>query len=498
MLSHPVGRVDEALRPSFGAARPGRHAPYHGARNAMDMSDLAQPVCFDRDLVRKYDRPGPRYTSYPTAPQFRPDFGSGQYAELLARSRRDPLPLSLYVHVPFCVQRCFFCGCNVVTTRNRERGRGYLEMLEREMRMAAGALGAGEREVVQVHWGGGTPTFLPAADLSALMGAIRSHFRLAQGCEIGVEIDPRECSDEQLAALVEAGCNRLSLGVQDLDPRVQRAINRVQPPETTWRIVTEARRLGVPSINVDLIYGLPHQTRQGFAATVEEILRLAPDRLAVFNFAYLPAMFRHQRVIDPAALPGAATKLAILEDTVAALTAAGYVFLGMDHFARPDDSLAEALRQGTMTRNFQGYSTHADTDLVAFGVSSIGKVADGYAQNARTIPELQQALDAGRFATCRGLALSAEDRLRREAILGIMCRFRLDKAPLAERFGIDFDRHFAAELAALAPLAEDGLVELHADRLQVTGRGRFLVRNVAMAFDAYLPGESAARYSRTV
>jgi oxygen-independent coproporphyrinogen-3 oxidase len=266
----------------------------------------------------------------------------------------------------------------------------------------------------------------------------------------------------------------------------------------TWRVVAEARRLGVPSINVDLIYGLPHQTRQGFAATVEEVLTLAPDRLAVFNFAYLPAMFRHQRAIDAAALPGPAEKLAILEGTVAALTAAGYVFLGMDHFARPGDSLAAALREGTMTRNFQGYSTHAETDLVAFGVSSIGKVAGGYAQNARSVPELQAALDAGRFATCRGLVLSAEDRLRREAIMSLMCRFRLDKGPLSERFGVDFDRHFAAELAALVPLAEDGLVELGADHLAVTGRGRFLVRNVAMAFDAYLTGESAARYSRTV
>lgn len=463
------------------------------------MDDLWQPIRFDRDLVVKYDRPGPRYTSYPTAPHFRADFGAPEHGALLDRSAEIDRPLSLYVHIPFCTTRCLFCGCNVKIARDRGWGRRYLPLLEKEAALAAARLGGERRRVVQVHWGGGTPTFLPPEDLTALMAILRRNFRFADECEIGVEIDPRECSSEHLDALAAAGVNRLSLGLQDLDRDVQRAIRREQSAEETWAVIDGARRRGIgDSVNVDLIYGLPYQTRESFAETVAEALRMSPDRLALFNFAYLPQMFPHQRAIDPAALPDPQTKLSLLEETVQAFGSAGYVFIGMDHFAKPDDPLAQALRDRTLTRNFQGYSTCDETDIVALGVSSISQVGDGYAQNVKNLEEYRRAIEAGTLATSRGLALSPEDLLRRDAILGLMCHFRLDRRAFAERWSIDFDRHFAADLARLAPLAEDGLVEIDDDRIEVTATGRLMVRNVAMAFDAYLESEPSARYSRTV
>lgn len=460
--------------------------------------DLWQPIHFDRELIAKYDRPGPRYTSYPTAPQLTEGFGPADYTRLLmASATEDPKPLSLYVHVPFCSQRCFFCGCNVTISHDRSWGRRYLPWLAREMEKAALLTEASRRIVVQIHWGGGTPTFLPAEDLAELAALIRRSFPVAPAAEFGVEIDPRELSSAQLDALAAGGCNRVSLGVQDLAPEVQRAVNRVQSPELTWKAVEGARARGIESLNVDLIYGLPHQTPEGFAATVAEVLAMSPDRLALFNFAYLPAMFRHQGTIDPEALPDPASKLRILEETIAALSEAGYVFIGMDHFAKPADPLAQALRQRTLNRNFQGYSTCAESDLVGFGVSAISEVGNGYAQNEKTVGSYSAALLDDGFPTARGLVMTAEDRLRRTVIMGLMCHFELDKREIENRFDLDFDRHFASELEALAPLAEDGLVELSADRIEVTPVGRLLVRNVAMTFDAYL-GRSTARYSRTV
>ena len=456
------------------------------------------PVQLDRRLVHKYDGPGPRYTSYPSAPAFRESFGPAEHAALLAASARGGAPLSLYVHVPFCATRCLFCGCNVVISRDRGRGERYLPLLEREMEMAADSLDAGSREVMQVHWGGGTPTFLPPRDLTGLMAAIRRHFRLAAECEISVEVDPREASSEHLDALAEAGVNRLSLGVQDLDPAVQQAIRRIQTPEQTRRVVEGARVRGIHGINVDLIYGLPHQTVSGFLATVREVLEMSPDRLAIYNFAFLPSRLRHQRALDLASLPGAEEKLSLLEEAIRELTVAGYVFIGMDHFARPDDPLAQALRDGTLTRNFQGYSTHGGTDLAGFGVSAISAVGNGYAQNVRSMADYRAAIEAGTLATERGLELTAEDRLRRDIILGLMCRFTLDKEEIEERHGIDFDRHFSAELESLEPLAGDGLVHLFPDCIEVTPRGRFVVRNVAMAFDAHLAAQTSVLYSRTV
>jgi oxygen-independent coproporphyrinogen III oxidase len=462
------------------------------------MNDLWQPIQFDREMLLKYDRPGPRYTSYPTAPHFEDGFGHAEYARLLERSVESGRPLSLYVHIPFCAHRCFFCGCNVTISHDREWGRRYLPLLAREMEMAARLLQADRREVVQIHWGGGTPTFLPPDDLTELMKIIRRNFRLADACEIGVEVDPRECSPAHLDALAAGGVNRLSMGLQELDPKVQEAVNRIQTREQTWAVLDGARQRGIESINVDLIYGLPHQTPERFAATLEDVLLMQPDRLALFNFAYLPTTFPHQQVLDPMALPSPGTKLRMLEKAIATLTAAGLVFIGMDHFARPEDPLAQALRDRTLTRNFQGYTTCGHADLVGFGVSSIGEVGGGYAQNLKTVGEYSAAIQSDRFAVCRGLVISDEDALRRDVILRLMCHFGLDKRDVERQYGIeDFDRRFAGELAQLAPMAADGLVEIDRDRIEVTPLGRLLVRNIAMSFDAYL-GTSTVRYSRTV
>ena len=464
------------------------------------MHDLWQPVEFDRALIQKYDRPGPRYTSYPTAPQFSDDFGPEDYAALLRDSRQAARPLSIYVHVPFCRTRCFFCGCNVTIARDPERASRYLPLLDREMDQVAELVDAPRRRVTQIHWGGGTPTFVTPDEVRELMASIRRRFPLAEDCEIGVEVDPRRTSDEHLDALAESGVNRLSLGLQDLDPQVQEAVNRVQPAEQTWHVLEGARSRGMDSVNIDLIYGLPHQTPESFAATVDEVVRMSPDRVALFNFAYLPQMFAHQRTLDESAMPGADAKLTILEQTSRRLTEAGWIFIGMDHFAKPSDPLAQALRERSLTRNFQGYSTHADTDLLAFGASSISQVADGFAQNLRGVAEYSRTIVDGRLATCRGLVMSREDRLRRDVIISLMARFRLDKDEIEQRWDVDFDEHFADALEALAPLAADGLVELAPRRLEVTPLGRLLVRNVAMAFDAYLGvgADRAVRYSRTV
>jgi oxygen-independent coproporphyrinogen-3 oxidase len=485
------------MSPALATASP---SPAAGALPASGdpAGDLWSPPPFDRALLRKYDVAGPRYTSYPTAPFFADGFAAEGYERLLRRSAESGAPLSLYVHVPFCDTRCLFCGCNVTIARDRGRARRYLTSLEREVRRVAALAGAERRRVVQVHWGGGTPTFLPPAEIVALGELLRDTFAFAPAVEWGVEVDPRRCSDEQLDALAAIGVNRLSLGVQDVDPQVQEAVHRVQPLARTREVVEGARRRGIGSLNVDLIYGLPHQTAASFARTVREVLTLEPDRLAVFNFAYLPEMLPHQRALDPAAMPGPEEKLTILDEVIATLTGSGYVFVGMDHFARPTDPLARELRARTLTRNFQGYSTHGGADLLGFGSSSIGQLAGGYAQNERQVGPYQELADHAGLATVRGLELSAEDELRRDVIVRLMCHFRLDKAELGERHGIDFDTHFGAERARLLPLAADGLVVDEPGRLEVTPLGRLLVRNVAMAFDAYLGVRPGQRFSRTV
>jgi oxygen-independent coproporphyrinogen-3 oxidase len=457
---------------------------------------------FDLDLIRKYDKSGPRYTSYPTAPQFHEGFGPEAYrAAAAASNAAEPARgLSLYAHIPFCDTLCFYCACNKIATKNRAKAATYLDYLFREIELQ-GALFDGDRPVDQLHWGGGTPTFLDIAQMRALMAKTGEHFRLRgdDTGEYGIEVDPRAAGADTIAALREMGFNRLSVGVQDFDPQVQQAVNRIQPAETTFAVLEAARANGFHSLSLDLMYGLPHQDEATFLATLDAVVAARPDRLAVFNYAHLPDLFPAQRRIDEAALPDPAEKLAILARTIERLTAAGYVYIGMDHFALPDDELAVAQRAGKLHRNFQGYSTHADCDLVALGVSAIGSVDATYSQNVRELDAYYAALDAGELPIFRGYALTAEDRLRRAVITRLMCDFALDFDRVAGRFGIDFRTHFADELADLEEMAADGLLTLDARGLTVTPRGRLLIRNIAMVFDAYLRArEGAQRYSKVI
>lgn len=476
------------------ASTPGPEAPRPAPRPT---SSSWPGVTVDRTLIRKYDGPGPRYTSYPTAPNFR-ELGPADYERWLESSAQAGRQLSLYLHLPFCRTLCFYCGCNVTISHNPDRVRAYVGHVKREIAAVAERLAAGDREVVQFHLGGGTPNFVPPEDLRDLMSFFASSFRFHPAAEIGVEVDPRTMTPEHLDAFAESGVNRLSAGLQDLDPKVQEAINRVQSADVTRAVVDGAHARGIESVNLDLIYGLPHQTPETFAATVDQALAMDPERFAIFNFAYLPKMLRHQRVIDPASLPAAEEKLTILETAFAKLSEAGYVMIGMDHFARPEDPLSQALLDRSLTRNFQGYSTWGETDLVAFGASGIGFVADAYAQNVKTVAEYQERIGSGSLATCRGLELSAEDRLRRDVILALMCHLHLDMGEVGERHGVDLADHFASELGALSPLADDGLVELGPQTIDVTPVGRLLVRNVAMVFDEYLAANRQVAFSRTV
>ena len=460
---------------------------------------------FDPDLLRRYDRPGPRYTSYPTALQFRPSFGPDDFLAAAAASNAAtaPKPLSLYVHLPFCASPCFYCGCNKVITRDVRKSELYLERLTREIELAGEAFRR-SRPVGQLHLGGGTPTFLSTAQLDGLLATLGRHFSLLESDdrEFSIEIDPRTVDAAGVAALASLGFNRVSLGVQDFDARVQLAVNRVQSPDHTLRLIDAARRAGIQSVSVDLIYGLPLQTVASFARTLELILTVRPDRLAVYSYAHLPHLFKPQRQIKREQLPSAADKLALLGLTVERLTDAGYVYIGMDHFALPDDELVRAGRDGRLHRNFQGYSTRAECDLVGLGVSSISKIGETYSQNAKSLDRYYRALDAGRLATERGLRLGTEDALRHEVIHALMCESGVDFAAIDHAHGIHFEKHFTAELAAMAPLVDDGLVTLGGRTLKVTQRGRLLMRSVAMIFDAYLaapePPDAPPRFSSSV
>lgn len=462
------------------------------------MSTASLAPIFDPEMIRRYDVAGPRYTSYPTAPHFSEAYGPAEFAANLKTPEvQKAEEVSLYFHLPFCRSVCYFCACNVTFTGDRQRGVGYGEALKKEMDLVLAGLG-GPKPVRQLHWGGGTPTFSPPEILDEIAGSIRARWPFAPGGEIGVEVDPRETTAAHLEVLAKHGFNRVSMGVQDFDPAVQRAVHRNQPYELTRNTIVTARGLGFNSVNLDLIYGLPRQTMATFSDTISRILELSPDRVALFNFAYLPEMVRHQRVIKPEELPPPAEKLRILGMAIERFTSAGYVYIGMDHFARPDDELALALKAGTLWRNFQGYTTHAGLDLYGFGVTAISQIGSTYSQNQKDIPGWEGALAEGRLPTRVGLRLTPEDRLRRAVIYALMCQFKVDKARVAAEFGIDFDRHFAAELAALAPLEADGLVRRGADAVEVAPAGRLLVRNVAMTFDAYFKPGSPRRFSRTI
>jgi oxygen-independent coproporphyrinogen-3 oxidase len=455
----------------------------------------------DLQLLKKYDRSGPRYTSYPTAPYFHPGIGADTYRRHLIEDEAAVAgeDISLYVHLPFCDTLCYFCGCNMMVTRNRDKVEQYLEYLEKEMKLLAAEIGP-SRKVMQLHWGGGTPTHLSPDQIRRLGAMLRHHFPFRDDAEIGVEIDPRELTRDHMVALHEVGFNRCSMGVQDVQPEVQVAINRIQPEAITRQVVDWAHELGFGSINLDLMYGLPHQTRSTFAATLETAIRLGPDRFAVFNYAHLPQIFKHQRMIQDEWLPAPEEKLELLKMSIETLTAAGYIYIGMDHFAKPDNELAVAMEQGTLYRNFQGYSTHAGLNLVALGMSSISMLSSLYVQNYKTLGEYYAALDEGRLPTMRGVELTADDRLRREVIVELMCNFVLHKAQIEEKYGIDFDDTFGDALRALEPFVEDRLVELTPATIRVTEAGRLLIRNIVMNFDAYLQKKTdkQPQFSRTV
>ncbi|MBF0624731.1 MAG: oxygen-independent coproporphyrinogen III oxidase [Magnetococcales bacterium] len=469
----------------------------------MTVDPVSQQVRFDRELIDRYDRSGPRYTSYPTAPHFHEGFGPQQFQdEVAASATRDPhRPLSLYVHIPFCDTVCYYCGCNRTVTPDRSRAARYLEYLLRET-VQVGNLFQRHRRVVQLHLGGGTPTYLTGEQLSRLMAGIADHFSLEEPDrrEFGIEVDPREMPPGTVATLGRIGFNRLSIGVQDLDPRVQKAVNRVQPEILTRRVMAEARDNGFQSINLDLIYGLPLQTADSFSRTLEQVVRnLNPDRLAVFNYAHLPQYFSPQRRINAADLPSPDEKLRILERTIHFLTGAGYVYVGMDHFAKPGDELAVSQRQGRLHRNFQGYTTHAECDLVGLGTTAISQVGESYAQNVKDLETYYRRIDAGELAVFRGLQLSRDDIIRRETIMRLICDFQLDRQRLGDRLGIDFDRYFQAERPILERMVAEGLLEEAGSLLRVTPAGRLLIRNICMAFDWYLANAAQTKtFSRTI
>ncbi len=454
---------------------------------------------WDSELIRRYDLTGPRYTSYPTAVQFHNQIGPFDLLHALRESRKALRPLSLYAHIPFCANICYYCGCNKVITKDRGRAQAYLQRLEQEIQLIACHVDS--RQVVeQLHFGGGTPTFLSHVELRQLMAHLRRHFTLLDdhSADYGIEIDPREADWSTMGLLRELGFNRVSLGVQDLDPLVQRAINRLQSLEETRAIVEAARTLQFRSVNIDLIYGLPLQTPDGFARTVDEIIQLQPDRLSVFNYAHLPERFMPQRRIDMAQLPGAEQKLQMLQRTIEQLTQAGYCYIGMDHFALPDDDLAIAQEEGTLQRNFQGYTTHGHCDLIGLGVSAISQVGDVYTQNSNDLSDYMSLLGGGQLATRRGVMCNVDDHLRRAVIRQLICHFSLNFASIEAAFCIDFRGYFNSVWSQLLTMARDGLIYLDADGIRVTPPGRLLVRSICMIFDAYQSLQNQQRFSRVI
>lgn len=451
----------------------------------------------DLDLIRRLDRNGPRYTSYPTADRFNNSFTVDSYCQWLGK--RDPSkPLSLYIHIPFCNTLCFYCGCNKIITKDRSKSEQYIQYLSREIEMQT-ALLEGERRLEQLHWGGGTPTFLSDNQMRTLMAVTGKHFKMVENGEYSIEIDPRKVSDGTIALLGELGFNRISIGVQDFDADVQKAVNRIQSEEETLRVIKASRANGFRSVSIDLIYGLPKQTLDSIKTTLAKVIAMNPDRLSIYNYAHLPTVFMPQRRIHEEDLPSAQTKLDILKLTVNTLTEAGYVYIGMDHFAKPNDELAVAQREGRLHRNFQGYSTHADCDLIAVGVSSIGKIGPTYSQNFRDLESYYAALDRNELPIMRGMELDADDIIRREIIQALMCHFAIDKPAFDADFQIDFNTYFATELDELAEYEREGLLTLAPDSIRVSPKGRMLIRNICMVFDKYLrTKQEHARYSKVI
>ena len=448
---------------------------------------MDQSVKFDLNLIKRYDKSGPRYTSYPTALELHVGFSAEDYKQQIALSNARGGPLSLYFHIPFCDTVCYYCACNKIITRNRAHAEPYLENLFKEIALQ-GALFDKRRIVNQLHWGGGTPTFLDYGQMSRLMTVTRQHFNLKDddSGEYSIEIDPRATDDQTIRQLRELGFNRISLGVQDFDPAVQQAVNRIQSEAQTFTVLEAARKHGFRSTSIDLIYGLPLQTVASFSVTLDKILSVAPDRFSIFNYAHLPARFKTQRQMNAADMPSAEVKLDILQMIMQRLQEAGYIYIGMDHFARPDDELAIAQSENKLYRNFQGYSTHSDCDLIGLGITSIGRVADCYVQNVKDLEAYDAAIKQGSLPVFRGLVLNDDDRLRRAVITQLICHFSLSFRQIEQQYGIQFQDYFAAEVNVLQTMQNDGLLTMDDKGIQVLTAGRLLIRNICMAFDRYL------------
>jgi oxygen-independent coproporphyrinogen-3 oxidase len=460
---------------------------------------MDQSIRFDLDLINRYDKAGPRYTSYPTALEMHAGFGDKKYREHITESNAAGGPLSLYFHIPFCDTVCFYCACNKIITKNRRHAEPYLANVYKEIAMLGDLFDFG-RVVNQLHWGGGTPTFLNFEQMKQLMAATRRHFLLKDddSGEYSIEVDPRETHSETIKQLRELGFNRISLGLQDFDPAVQKAVNRIQSEEQTFSVLEAARAEGFRSINIDLIYGLPLQTVETFSNTLDKILVAAPDRFSIFNYAHMPARFKTQRQIYDADMPSADVKLDILQMVGQRLTAAGYVYIGMDHFAKPDDELAVAQREGKLHRNFQGYSTHSDCDLIGFGITSIGRVGDAYIQNVKELDEYDLLISQHKLPVFKGLELDEDDKLRGAVITQLICHFNVTFAGVEQVFSINFADYFAEELQALAPMQADGLLILSDEGIQVLPAGRLLIRNICMVFDKYLAQKQQQQFSKVI
>lgn len=456
-------------------------------------------LVFNNDLIKKYDKSGPRYTSYPTAIQFSENFTEEDYYQQVKLSNERNTPLSLYFHIPFCDTICYYCGCNKIVTKNRNHAQPYLNALYKELALQ-GALFKASRVVHQLHWGGGTPTFISHAQMTELMEQTRRHFTLLDddSGEYSIELDPREVNGSSINLLRKLGFNRISLGVQDFNPKVQQAVNRIQSYNETRDVILAARKNKFHSISLDLIYGLPFQTVTSFNETVDKVLDLEPDRLSVFNYAHLPEMFKTQRQINADDLPSAEDKLAILQQVTNKLINAGYEYIGMDHFAKPTDELAVAQKEGKLYRNFQGYSTNSDCDLVAMGVTSIGKIADSYSQNIKTIKEYTAILNSGKLPVYRGVSLSQDDILRREVINQLICHFELNFRKIENDFSVNFTDYFSVELKQLKEMQDDSLLELTQNNILVLPEGKLLIRNICMVFDIYLKKIEGQKFSKTI
>ena len=462
---------------------------------------MNNPPPFDADLLRRYDRPGPRYTSYPTAPQFTNTFTAQDLRDVIRHSNEDPIPraLSLYVHIPFCVSPCFYCGCNRIITRDFSRGDAYLEHLKKEIVMMA-PLFEKDREVVQLHFGGGTPNFLRPEKIAELLAFLRQafNFNTAQDQEISIELDPRHVNEEDITALARMGFNRASFGVQDFDPAVQAAVNRIQSVEQTLAVMNACKAEKFRSVNIDLIYGLPNQSVAGFSKTLDIVTDARPDRIAVYSYAHMPQLFKPQKQLDATLLPTGETKLALLQTAIEKLSQAGYCYIGMDHFALPEDELARAQASGSLHRNFMGYTTHADTDLLGLGVSSISHIGDSFSQNPRDLPSWEMAIESGRMPIWRGMHLSQDDVVRADLIQQWMCQGEIDIAAFETRHDLDFPSYFREDLKHLQTLAADGLVEISSKYLRASSRGRLLLRIIAACFDRYLSTGSVSQFSKTI